>query len=237
MLLCMLFFSHELKNKLHFLFFAELNLKMCIILLLKGGGAVDDERIFQVFEQKQGYAETQDLLQLGIDHYDLKKLENSGKIERIRRGLYRLNMASNVEHDELTLVSTMVPEGILCLLSSLAYHQLTTFVPWEHQVAILRSRKRMTSIPYPPIKFVYFAEKQLNLGIQTVQMGAQQVRVYDMEKSICDIVRYKNKIGIDIMKESLINYLKRNNRDIVKLLDYAKQLHVRDIETYLEVLM
>ena len=58
-----------------------------------------------------------------------------------------------------------------------------------------------------------------------------------MEKSICDIVRYKNKIGIDLMKESLIHYLKRTDRDIVKLLDYARQLHVRDVETYLEVLM
>jgi hypothetical protein len=101
----------------------------------------------------------------------------------------------------------------------------------------LRTRKRMTSIQHPPIKFVYFAEKQLNLGIQTVQLGAQQLRVYDMEKSICDIVRYKNKIGIDIMKESLIHYLKRTDRDIVKLLDYSRQLHVRDIETYLEVLI
>ena len=177
------------------------------------------------------------MLQLGIDHYDLKKLENAGKIERIRRGLYRYNKVSNAEHDELTLVSMMIPDGVICLLSALAYHQLTNFVPWEHQVAILRSRKRMTSIPYPPIKFVYFAEKQLNLGIQTIQMGAQQLRVYDLEKSICDIVRYKNKIGIDLMKESLINYLKRNDRDIVKLLQYAQQLHVRDIETYLEVLM
>jgi predicted transcriptional regulator of viral defense system len=198
---------------------------------------VSDERIFQVFEQKQGYAETRDLLQLGIDHYVLKKLENAGKIERLRRGLYRMNTVSKTEHDELVLVSMMIPDGVICLLSALAYHQLTTFVPWEHQVAILRTRKRMTSIQYPPIKFVYFAEKQLNLGIQTVEVGTQQLRVYDMEKSICDIVRYKNKIGIDIMKESLIHYLKRTDRDIVKLLDYARQLHVRDVETYLEVLI
>ncbi len=198
---------------------------------------MSDERIFQVFEQKQGYAETRDLLQLGIDHYVLKKLENAGKIERLRRGLYRMNTVSKTEHDELVLVSMMIPDGVICLLSALAYHQLTTFVPWEHQVAILRTRKRMTSIQYPPIKFVYFAEKQLNLGIQTVEVGTQQLRVYDMEKSICDIVRYKNKIGIDIMKESLIHYLKRTDRDIVKLLDYARQLHVRDVETYLEVLI
>ena len=198
---------------------------------------MNDERVFQIFEQKQGYAETQDLLQLGIDHYHLKKMENAGKIERVRRGLYRMNAVVHSDQDELATVSLMVPDGVICLLSALAYHQLTTFVPWEYHVAILRSRKRMTSIQYPPVKFVYFAEKQLNLGIQTVQIGAQQLRVYDMEKSICDIVRYKNKIGIDIMKESLINYLKRTDRDIVKLLKYAGQLHVPNIETYLEVLM
>ncbi len=198
---------------------------------------MNDERVFQIFEQRQGYAETQDLLTAGMDHYHLKKMETAGKIERVRRGLYRMNAVVHSDQDELATVSLMVPDGVICLLSALAYHQLTTFVPWEYHVAILRSRKRMSSIQYPPVKFVYFAEKQLNLGIQTIQIGSQQLRVYDMEKSICDIVRYKNKIGIDIMKESLINYLKRTDRDIVKLLKYAQQLHVPNIETYLEVLM
>ena len=130
-----------------------------------------------------------------------------------------------------------MPKGVLYLTSALAYYDLTTYNPWQYEIAIERTKK-VTIPDYPPIKLVYFSEKQLDLGIVETDMDGHTVRIYDIEKTICDCVRYRNKIGIDIVKEGINEYLKRKDKDLNKLMKYAEVCRVQKIlKEYLEVLV
>lgn len=195
------------------------------------------EEIKDVFFINNGYATTKDISKRGINRYYINELKKNGFIEPIKRGLYKW-----VDYDfdfdfELAEVFKIVPKGILCLKSALSYHELTTFNPWQYEIAVERSSK--VAIPkYPPIKLIYFSEDLYELGKTEVFIKGHNVRVYDVEKTICDCIRYRNIIGMDMVRESLHEYLKRKNRDLNKLLLYAKKCRVEKIiREYLEVLI
>lgn len=195
------------------------------------------EMLMRIFNKNSGFAETRELVDNGISLYYIKKFEDADVIERIKKGLYKLSNTESSDFDEFVTISALIPGGVLCLLSALSYYGLTTYTPWEHYVAILRSRKKLTSITHPPIKYIYFSKKQYELGITEVQVGDASFQIYDMEKTICDIVRFKNKYGLDIMKKALKNYLNKKDRNLFKLRKYGKELKVKDMERYLEVII
>lgn len=195
-------------------------------------------KVDSIFLNHNGIARTRDFLNAGITHYYIKKLEAQGEIIRMKQGLYRHADLSNGTVDELVEVSKLVPKGVICLLSALSFYELTTYNPWEYQVAIHRGGKKPKLPGYPPIKVVYLADAQYHLGISEVLIEDSFVSIYDREKTICDIVRYRKKIGIDIMKEGLRNYLHSPYKNITKLLQYADQLRIRTVlQKYLEVLI
>ncbi|MPN48513.1 hypothetical protein SDC9_196121 [bioreactor metagenome] len=155
----------------------------------------------------------------------------------MKTGLYKWGDYDFQYNFELIDVFKIVPNGVLCLTSALAYYDLTTYNPWQYEIAIERSKK-VTLADYPPIKLVYFSSKQLELGIIEVDIDGHTVRIYDLEKTICDCVRYRNKIGIDIVKEGIKEYLKRKDKDLNKLMKYAEVCRVQKIiKEYLEVLI
>jgi len=103
--------------------------------------------------------------------------------------------------------------SVVCLLSALSYYELTTYNPRQIYIAIEREMK-VKIANYPPIKLFYFAEKQYKAGIKKVRIGKRIVKIYSEEKTLCDCLKYKNQIGIDIFKESIKEYLRRNKRNI-----------------------
>lgn len=119
----------------------------------------------------------------------------------------------------------------------MAYYDLTTYNLWQYEIAIERTKK-VTIPDYPPIKLVCFSNKQLELGIVEADIDGHQVRIYDKEKTICDCVGYRNKIGIDLVKEGINEYLKRKDKDLNKLMKYAEVCRVQKVlKEYLEVLV
>ncbi|CAH1206235.1 hypothetical protein PAECIP111893_02479 [Paenibacillus plantiphilus] len=192
----------------------------------------------RVLEQQNGIARTRDFLSAGISPYYVKKLESIGEIVRVKQGIYRHSNQMNEPLDEIIEVSKLVPKGVICLLSALSYYELTTFNPWEYQIAIHRGGKKPKLPDYPPIKIIYLADAQFNTGMDEVHIEGAAVKIYDREKTICDIVRYREKIGIDLMKEGLRNYLKSPEKNITKLVSYADKLRIRTVlQKYLEVLI
>ncbi|WP_040950211.1 type IV toxin-antitoxin system AbiEi family antitoxin domain-containing protein [Gorillibacterium massiliense] len=195
-------------------------------------------KVDSIFQSQNGIARTRDFLNAGITPYYIKKLESQGDIVRVKQGFYRHAGFSNGTADEIVEVSKLVPKGVICLLSALSFHELTTFNPWEYQIAIHRGSKKPKLPDYPPIKVVYLADTQYNLGVSEVRVEGTFVRIYDREKTICDIVRYREKLGIDLMKEGLRNYLHSPEKNITKLIAYADQLRIRTVlQKYLEVLV
>ena len=193
------------------------------------------ERILNQFKQQSGYARTGDILDLGIHNIYLKELEQEGTIVKLKRGLYCLqnHESQNIMAEALLLI----PDGVLCLGTALSYYDLTTWNPPDIHVAIPHGRK-VKLLEYPPVKLYYFTGIFYSTGIIETMESDQLIRIYDLEKSICDLVRFRNRIGIDILKEALGEYLKRQDKDLNKLNTYAKSLKISSVlNQYLEVLI
>ena len=195
------------------------------------------EKIKEIFMKNKGYTMTKEISEHGINRYYLSELEKKGVITRIKTGLYKWSEYDFDYNFELVEVFKIVPQGILCLKSALAYHELTTYNPWQYEVAIERNCNIIVP-EYPPIKLIYFSKELYDLGATEVYIEGHKVRVYDKEKTICDCVRYRNKIGADMVKESLHEYLKRKDKNLNKLMVYAEKCRVRKlVKEYLEVLV
>lgn len=195
------------------------------------------EEIKEIFFTNKGYATTKQISNKGINRYYISSLEKCGAISRIKAGLYKWEGYDFKYNFEIVDVFKIVPKGVLCLTSALAYYDLTTFNPWQYEIAVERSSKVV--IPeYPPIKLLYFSQKQLEIGISNMEVDGHIIRIYDMEKTICDCIRYRNKIGIDIVKEGINEYIKRKDKNFNKLMKYAEICRVQKIlKEYLEVLV
>ena len=134
-------------------------------------------------------------------------------------------------------VTMAIPNGVICLQSALAYHNLTTYQPWEISVAIDR-KSRVTAPDYPPVKIYYFTPKVFNAGIEIIRLGKHEVKIYCKEKTICDCIRYRNQIGKDIIKEMMLSYIKTHTRNLELLMRYADICGVtKQVELYIEVLL
>lgn len=192
----------------------------------------------RVLEKHHGFARTKDFIREGISPYYIKKLESIDTIERVKQGVYRQSSEATKPLNEVIEVSKLIPGGVICLLSALSYYELTTYNPWEYQIAIHRGSKKPVLPDYPPIKVIYLADAQYTIGIDEVYIDGAAVKIYDREKTICDIVRYRKKIGIDLMKEGLRNYLQSPYKNITRLVSYADKLRIRTVmQKYLEVLI
>jgi predicted transcriptional regulator of viral defense system len=192
------------------------------------------EQILNIFKQKGGIVKLEEITNQGINKYHLQKLVDSGEVEKIRHGIYKL-----VEYQTNGFVELkkLIPNGIICLYSTWSYYELTTYIPHEYHIAI--ERKSKIKLPdYPPIKLYYWDNSILQIGVVKKKIDNVKIEIYDIEKSVCDAVKFRNKIGKDILNEILTNYLKRQNKNIDKLIKNAKQLRVETIlKNYLDVLI
>lgn len=155
----------------------------------------------------------------------------AGEMVRLRRGVYA---APDALLSSEVSVGSIVPCGILCLYSAWSYHRLTTQIPDAFYVAV-KSNRRVILPECPAIRLVYVADSILELGVIQEDTYGVCNRMYDVERSVCDAIKYRNKIGIDVMSEILNNYLSRDSHNIRRLLEYAEMLRVRSVlNKYLE---
>ena len=123
-------------------------------------------------------------------------------------------------------------------MSAARYYELTNFLPDTVDVAIERKKKVATLPDWPEIKIFYFDPVRMDLGVTEIREGDNVFHIFDIEKTVVDIIYYRNKIGIEETSEVLKNYLKRRDRQIDRLYAYAKRLRCEKVvRTYLEVLV
>lgn len=191
-----------------------------------------------IFRKQGGYAQSKDLVEGGLHTSQIKELMDSGYIYKVKRGLYHAAQIIEGDHQELLEVANIIPHGVICLLSALSFHGLTTYLPKENYVAIHRHARKPVLPEFPPIRIFYFSDVPFNLGIAEVEIGGMHVNIYDKEKTLCDMVKYRKKLGQDLVKEAFKEYFSKPDIQIEKLLYYAAQTRVRTIvEQYLEVLI
>ena len=185
------------------------------------------EKIIKIFEKNKGYARMKDLRTKNIHPRDVTKALSSGIIEKIKPGLYKLVDYPWDEHGSFVDVCKAYNKAVICLVSASSYYDLTTFNPAYVTVAVPHNSRGL-NINYPPVQVYYFPHTYYNTGITDVETQSGIFRIYETEKTLCDLFRYRQKIGEDIMLESLKNYLSKSGRDINKLMTYADELGVKE---------
>lgn len=162
------------------------------------------------------------------------RAEKNGKLVRVRKGVYALPYAFM---DAMIDVESVVPGGVVCLYNAWAFYGLTMQNPPTFCIAVDAKRK-IVFAQKQMITLYYWNEQSLTLGVEEVEYSSHKVRMTNAERSVCDAVRYRNKIGEDLCLEIIRTYLKRPDRKIGLMMEYAKTLRVAKIlGNYLNILM
>ena len=162
----------------------------------------------------------------------LLRAVNRGNLVRLHHGVY---VEPSSLLNNMVDVESIIPNGVVCLYNAWAYHQLSTIVPPAFCIAIKADRK-VSLNGVIPINLYYWKAENLDFGITKYNISGLTVRMTDVERSVCDAIKYRNKVGTDICAEVVRNYLNRNERNISKLIEYAKKLRVEKIlNTHLEI--
>ena len=177
-----------------------------------------------------------ELDELGIPRITLQRLHQRGLVEKVARGLYRLPDTQITEHHSLAEAAKMVPKGVVCLLSALRFHDLTTQTPHEIWMAIDR-KTRLPVSKALPIRFVRFSGPALIEGIQNHIIDGIPVAIYQPAKTVADCFKYRNKIGLDVALEALKDCLRNRRCEADTLWRFAEICRVNNvIRPYMEAI-
>ena len=184
--------------------------------------------------RKAGVLRPRDLDPLGIPRTYISRLHNAGHLQRIGRGLYVLPAANATEHRTLAEAAKRVPNGVICLLSALRFHELTTQAPFEVWIAIAEKAWR-PRVDYPPLRIVRFSKAALREGVEEHRLEGVPVRVFGPAKTVADCFKYRNKIGLDVALEALRECWRERRCSMDDLWHFADICRVRNVmRPYLE---
>ena len=190
---------------------------------------------WDAFSAHGGTLRTTEALAAGIHPRTLYAMRNSGQIEALARGVYWLAGLPPLANPDLATVAKRIPHGVICLISALAFHELTTQIPHEVHVAIARTARR-PRLAFPPLRVYRFSSAAFEAGVDKHTMDGISIRVYSPEKTLADCFKYRSKIGMDVVLEALRAYRRRQPR-FQNVLKYAKICRVeRLMRPYLEAL-
>jgi predicted transcriptional regulator of viral defense system len=195
------------------------------------------EKAKKTFQRSGGVLRMSEALQAGIHRRMLYSMLEAGLIEQLTRGLYRLTDLPPLGNPDLVSVSRKIANGVICLISALTYHEITTQVPHEVYVALERGTEP-PRLGHPPIRIFWFSGQAFTLGVQTHKIDGVPVRIYSPEKTIADCFKYRNKIGLDTAIEALKLYRKNKRFKANDLMQIARACRVEKvIRPYLEALL
>ncbi len=197
---------------------------------------VNQSKTEQVLElaRKIGLFRPQDLASHGIHRESLRRLVGKGLLVKVGRGLYSLADLNFTENHSLVEASKRVPRGIVCLLSALRFHGLTTQAPFEIWLAI-DHKTRSPKEALLPLRIVYMSGNALSAGVEEHQVEGVTVRVYNPAKTVADCFKYRHKIGLDVALEALWECWRDRRCTMDELWHYAQICRVNNVmRPYLE---
>ena len=185
----------------------------------------------------RGLLRPHDLAPLGIPRVALTRAVRRGQLERVGRGLYGLVARPVSAHGTLAEVARRVPKGVVCLLSALRVHDLTTQAPFEVWLAI-DNKAAAPKLDYPPLRLVRFSGAALSEGVEEHVVDGVTVHVTSVAKTVADCFKYRNKVGLDTAVEALKGYVANRRVKVDRLMAYARICRVEKVmRPYLEALL
>jgi predicted transcriptional regulator of viral defense system len=182
-------------------------------------------QIKDIFLKNNGFAKTSDITSAGIHNRALDRLMQEGRILKLKRGLYQ--WIEDNEADELAILKALLPESILCMNSALYHYGYTDRTPDCYHIALDRNcNKNKLRFNYPYIKPYFLMKKYLEIGVHEILINGVKINIFDKERTICDVVRYSNKIDREIINKAIQSYVNDSSRNIGKLIEYSKELRI-----------
>jgi predicted transcriptional regulator of viral defense system len=190
----------------------------------------------QVFRDKGGTLRTRDLLGRGVHSDALYALRESGRVIELGRGLYRLAGVGEAEHPDLAVVAASAPNAVVCLISALAYHEITTQIPSSVHLAVPRGSYHRIKLSVP-VTVYRFDSKTFDDGLETHRIVGMPLKVYSVARTVVDCFKFRNKIGLDVALEALRLARQRKRAQNRELLRYARLLRVeKSMSPYLQAI-
>jgi predicted transcriptional regulator of viral defense system len=190
----------------------------------------------EAFRQRGGVLRMSEAVAAGISRRTLYAMRDEGVVEQLSRGVYRLASMQGLAAPDLVAVTARIPHGVVCLISALAFHELTTQVPHAVDIAIPRGAER-PRVEYPPVNVYWFSGKAFTEGIEMLTVDDRPIRVYEPEKTLADVFKYRGKLGTDVALEALRSWREHRGSSVERLLHYARICRVeRIIRPYLEAM-
>ena len=188
-----------------------------------------------IFREHNGIMRTSQAKALGIDPKTIAEMREAGLVDKVSRGLYRLVEYPPLAYPDLVIVASRVPKAVICLISALAFHNLTTQVPHKVYIALPQSIRR-PRIKRPDLDIVWLSEESYEHGIEEQTLDGVTVPIYSKAKTVADCFKFRGKFGTDVAIEALKDYVQLPGADIEELLHYARINRVEQImRPYLEV--
>ncbi|WP_216657934.1 type IV toxin-antitoxin system AbiEi family antitoxin domain-containing protein [Halomonas hibernica] len=181
-----------------------------------------------LFRQQGGKLRLSEALTLGISRYQFYRLRDEGLIEPVSRGLYRLADLPPIDNPDLVATATRFPHAVLCLISALDWHGITTQIPHQVHLAVKRDA-RLPVLDYPPVAGYRFSGQAFSTGIEQVEVDDITLQVYNPEKTLADCFKFRNRIGMDVVLEALELYRNRKTFRPGKLMEYASICRVSKV--------
>lgn len=195
---------------------------------------VEKNIVYREFKKHGGILKTSQLNELGFTSRQINKLLEEKKIIRIKRGYYEL---SNITYPEEVIIARLFPKAVIFLESALMHYGYTDRIPSSWQIAVDRnSEKNQYKIDYPPIDVFYLEPKLLTIGLDTIKVEGIEVKIFDRDRTICDVLRHENKLEREVFSNSIQRYVKDSKKNIVNLIEYANILNIKNkMQTYVGV--
>lgn len=190
--------------------------------------------IYKEFKNRGGVLKTSELNALGLSSRQIKKLVDSGDITRIKRGYYELS--DNIYPEE-AVIARLFPDAVIFLESALMHYGYTDRIPLAWQIAVDRdSEKSQYKIDYPLIEVFYIEPKLLEIGLDIIQVEEVEIKIFNRDRTICDVLRYENKLEREVFTNAIKRYIKDPKKNVRNLFEYAEKFNIKNkVQIYIGV--
>jgi predicted transcriptional regulator of viral defense system len=192
--------------------------------------------VIKIFQKHHGVMKSSQLFKLGVQPRILYAMRDNGLVIQEGRGLYRLANEQAWSDPDLAVVALRIPKGVICLISALYFHQITTQIPHEVYIALPKDSEK-PRIKYPPTRFFWISPAPFKAGIEKHKVDNVEIRVYSVAKTIADCFKFRNSIGMDVALEALREGLRQKKATLNEIQRFARVDRVEKImQPYLEAL-
>ena len=184
--------------------------------------------LVELFRRCGGIAQYHDIKKAGFHNDILQSLIASGRIQKMSRSVYKLAEVDDLINPDLVIAAIKAPKGVVCLISALAFYEVTDEIPRHVDLAIPRGA-HANKINHPPVKYYRFTQDAWQAGMEVQKIVGQEVRIYNLAKTIADCFKFRNKIGFDVALKALKNALSEKKVSPKEIMMYAKTCRVLKI--------